>query len=156
MTDSSAEDRLAEAARAIVAAIEDEGDFPNFHRETMARHRAEWPTLWAAIAALRAAIEEAAQGDGCEHDWEEQRDAEGRMDVSKCRKCGDLWYPYWYARRGLPWRFDAIHYIPAFNDLAPGELVICIECMTAPSDQHSFEPTYAAAVRAEVGPQEER
>jgi hypothetical protein len=35
-------------------AIEEEGPQPAHHRETMARHRREWPTLWAAIDDLLA------------------------------------------------------------------------------------------------------
>jgi hypothetical protein len=33
-------------------AIEDEGGNPRHHRETMARHRDEWPALWRAIDGL--------------------------------------------------------------------------------------------------------
>jgi len=35
-------------------AIEDKGPCPEFHREIMRRHRAEWPALWRAIDALLA------------------------------------------------------------------------------------------------------
>jgi hypothetical protein len=33
-------------------AIRDEGPSPRLHRKVMARHRREWPTLWAAIDRL--------------------------------------------------------------------------------------------------------
>jgi hypothetical protein len=33
----------------IMDAIEDEGRVPRYHRQIMARHRKEWPTLWRAI-----------------------------------------------------------------------------------------------------------
>lgn len=35
-------------------AIEDRGQRPDVHDAIMRRHRAEWPTLWAAIDALLA------------------------------------------------------------------------------------------------------
>ena len=35
--------------RDLIRAIEDEGLAPARHQEIMARHRREWPTLWAAI-----------------------------------------------------------------------------------------------------------
>jgi hypothetical protein len=43
---------ILEAAHRLVAvleAIENEGPRPDIHREIMARHRKEWPTLWAAL-----------------------------------------------------------------------------------------------------------
>ena len=43
------------AIEAIRRAIQDEGPQPAFHRATMARHRKEWPTLWAAIDAALSA-----------------------------------------------------------------------------------------------------
>lgn len=33
-------------------AIEDQGSHPDFHQAVMRDHRAQWPTLWAAIDAL--------------------------------------------------------------------------------------------------------
>jgi hypothetical protein len=33
-------------------AVEIEGPHVTYHRETMARHREEWPTVWKAIDAL--------------------------------------------------------------------------------------------------------
>lgn len=45
---------MDEAIAALRAAIENEGPHPEVHREVMARHRAEWPTLWTAIDALLA------------------------------------------------------------------------------------------------------
>lgn len=33
-------------------AITNEGPAPKVHHQIMARHRAEWPTLWAAIDRL--------------------------------------------------------------------------------------------------------
>lgn len=54
-----AKDALREAADIIEAletkaevvrrAVDDAGPRPDVHREIMARHRAEWPTLWDAI-----------------------------------------------------------------------------------------------------------
>lgn len=35
-------------------AIQDPGRSPSHHREVMARHRREWPTLWAALDRLIA------------------------------------------------------------------------------------------------------
>lgn len=43
---------MDEALAALRAAVEDEGPRPDLHREVMARHRAEWPTLWTAIDRL--------------------------------------------------------------------------------------------------------
>ena len=34
------------------AAIEDEGPFPQHHRQVMIRHRREWPTLWNVLVRL--------------------------------------------------------------------------------------------------------
>ena len=42
-----------DAIAAILRAINDPGPNPAYHREVMARHRAEWPTLWEAIDRLR-------------------------------------------------------------------------------------------------------
>lgn len=44
-----------EAVAAIIAAIEQPGRSPAYHRAIMSRHRREWPVLWRAIDALRAA-----------------------------------------------------------------------------------------------------
>ena len=44
-----------EAIEAIRAAITDAGPHPEYHYTLMERHRAEWPTLWAALDALLAA-----------------------------------------------------------------------------------------------------
>lgn len=46
-----------EDVQALRAAIEDEGVAPGHHREIMARHRSEWPTLWRAIDAILEAGE---------------------------------------------------------------------------------------------------
>lgn len=56
--DLQRQDQLAELNEALdqlEVAILDEGPAPRFHREVMARQRAEWPTLWAAIDRVRAA-----------------------------------------------------------------------------------------------------
>lgn len=39
----------------VAYAIATEGPVPSYHRETLRRHRAEWPTLWEAIDDLLAA-----------------------------------------------------------------------------------------------------
>lgn len=40
------------AIDALRTAIQDQGPFPGYHRYVMARHREEWPALWAAIDQL--------------------------------------------------------------------------------------------------------
>ena len=50
--DDAAADR---AAWAVVRAIKQEGPQPRYHREVMARHRNEWPTLWEALDELMRA-----------------------------------------------------------------------------------------------------
>lgn len=40
------------AAHRVVAAVVDEGRNPAHHRRTMASHRVQWPTLWAALDEL--------------------------------------------------------------------------------------------------------
>ena len=42
----------------LEAIVDDEGPHPELHRKVMAKHREEWPTLWAALDGLWAAIEE--------------------------------------------------------------------------------------------------
>lgn len=49
MTDPA---RMAEAVDRIRRAIDDEGPDPVRHRRIMAKHRREWPTLWAALDEL--------------------------------------------------------------------------------------------------------
>lgn len=44
--------RVNHAIERLRLAIEDEGPRPDLHRATLARHRAEWPTLWRAIDNL--------------------------------------------------------------------------------------------------------
>lgn len=41
-----------EAVQAIIDAIRNEGPVPAWHRRVMNRHRADWPTLWAALDNL--------------------------------------------------------------------------------------------------------
>jgi hypothetical protein len=55
LTRADALEELNDALDQLEAAIRIEGPAPRVHREVMARHRAEWPTLWAAIDRLRAA-----------------------------------------------------------------------------------------------------
>ena len=44
-----------EAIDQLRRAVKNEGPMPEYHRRMMAKHRSEWPTLWAAIdAVLRA------------------------------------------------------------------------------------------------------
>lgn len=46
--------RATEAlVEAVGSAINNAGPNPQHHREVMARHRREWPTLWRALDALR-------------------------------------------------------------------------------------------------------
>lgn len=40
---------MSDAVQAVISAIRDPGSHPDWHREVMARHRAEWPTLWRAL-----------------------------------------------------------------------------------------------------------
>lgn len=53
---SSHIERLEKDARAIEDAILIHGPRPDIHRETLARHRKEWPLLWAALDRLRQGI----------------------------------------------------------------------------------------------------
>ena len=46
-------DALAAALDALDAAIMVPGPVPEYHEKIMAKHRREWPTLWAAIDAVR-------------------------------------------------------------------------------------------------------
>lgn len=59
--------RSREAMRARIAELEDgiaslgraisnQGPVPRYHRQVMADHRREWPTLWRAIDDLRALL----------------------------------------------------------------------------------------------------
>lgn len=48
-------DALAAALDALDAAITVPGPVPEYHEKIMAKHRREWPTLWAAIDAVRRA-----------------------------------------------------------------------------------------------------
>lgn len=42
-------DALAAAVAAVRHAVDDAGPRPDVHQKIMARHRAEWPTLWDAV-----------------------------------------------------------------------------------------------------------
>lgn len=65
---------LEHAAYEVRRALREEGRQPQWHRSLMARHRAEWPVLWAALDQLLAAV------DSIERD--EFRDViEGGYDV---------------------------------------------------------------------------
>lgn len=44
----------AERIDRLIAAIIDEGSHPQVHREILAEHRRQWPTLWDAIDRLVA------------------------------------------------------------------------------------------------------
>jgi hypothetical protein len=48
---------LEVAAHAIRQAITNAGPQPEFHQQTLRRHRSEWPTLWSAIDSLLDAME---------------------------------------------------------------------------------------------------
>lgn len=52
---------VPEAVDDVAMAILDEGRSPALHRQTMARHRREWPTLWVALDALLAAHKRATR-----------------------------------------------------------------------------------------------
>lgn len=41
--------RYDDMMNALTKAINNQGRNPKYHRETMARHRKEWPTLWKII-----------------------------------------------------------------------------------------------------------
>lgn len=47
---------LTDAARQLIAAIDDEGRNPDFHRKQVERLQYDWPTLWNAIEAVRDAV----------------------------------------------------------------------------------------------------
>jgi hypothetical protein len=47
------DDALMAAMHVLESALHDEGRNPQYHRQLMKRHRAEWPTLWSAIDNLR-------------------------------------------------------------------------------------------------------
>lgn len=46
-------ERLRGAIDLVIYAIENEGPVPKYHRDVMAFHVREWPTLWRAIYNLR-------------------------------------------------------------------------------------------------------
>ena len=50
--------RLRQALEEIKQAIRVKGPVPKFHKDTMKRHRKEWPTLWKAIDKATAALED--------------------------------------------------------------------------------------------------
>lgn len=52
------------AVAAIVAAIQNEGPEPAFHREAIRRHRREWPSLWRALDKLLRAEAETRRIEG--------------------------------------------------------------------------------------------
>lgn len=56
MSERKQMDALVLAAAKVVAAIEDEGERPDYHQRVMSRHRQEWPSLWDSLDELRAAI----------------------------------------------------------------------------------------------------
>ena len=43
------------AALAVLHAIANPGPHPDYHRQVMELHRAEWPTLWRALDDLSRA-----------------------------------------------------------------------------------------------------
>lgn len=47
--DALAAEAVAVAVAVVRHAVDNPGPRPDVHREIMARHRAEWPTLWDAI-----------------------------------------------------------------------------------------------------------
>lgn len=51
---------LEAAAHEIKRAVVVPGPVPQHHRSILARHRAEWPTLWDAIDHLLGALEDPA------------------------------------------------------------------------------------------------
>lgn len=57
---------LREKNARLVEAVRDEGTHPAYHREVMARHRKEWPTLWRTIDGIvRAAIKDTTAPEPC-------------------------------------------------------------------------------------------
>ena len=56
-----------ELIKNIHTAIHDKGVMPKFHDILMARHKKEWPTLWAALDAILQSVPanpSAAKGEG--------------------------------------------------------------------------------------------
>lgn len=51
------DEALKDAIDKLHDAVYDQGSHPSHHAHVMARHRAEWPSLWAAIDALLKAVE---------------------------------------------------------------------------------------------------
>ena len=49
---------LRAALRDLQVAVQDEGPAPRYHRDILARHRHEWPTLWHAIDRILAAMDD--------------------------------------------------------------------------------------------------
>lgn len=46
-------DTMLAALQRLEDAIVNEGPHPEYHHQVLDRHRAEWPTLWAAIDHAR-------------------------------------------------------------------------------------------------------
>ena len=55
MTDTERLTRLEAAVDDVLRAIAVEGIAPQYHRNVMRTHRAEWPTLWKALDNLKRA-----------------------------------------------------------------------------------------------------
>lgn len=93
---------LEHAAYEVRRALRAEGRSPQWHRSLMARHRAEWPVLWAALDSLVAAIDEVerdehsslsgtiSDGYGDEQRLAERMLASGAFDVEpdESLRCG--------------------------------------------------------------------
>lgn len=81
---------LEHAAYEVRRALREEGRQPQWHRSLMARHRAEWPVLWAALDQLVAAIDAVERGDVDRPRvlvlHEPVGDTPGR-----CHRCGEPW-----------------------------------------------------------------
>lgn len=54
---------LEQAALELRRAVVLPGPQPQWHRSVIARHRAEWPKLWAAIDSIIASLEQPAPDD---------------------------------------------------------------------------------------------
>lgn len=75
---------LEHAAYEVRRALRNEGRSPQWHRSLQARHRAEWPVLWAALDQLVAAI------DAVERDEHDERLVGGISDGYGDRPALDL------------------------------------------------------------------
>ena len=78
--------------RRLREAIHDKGPHPDYHDSILARHRAEWPTLWAVLDEMVGPPDLKGPNGECRH----LRTTEPRYDggnyghygTRKCLECG--------------------------------------------------------------------